>query len=135
MRKSALGWGRNTWPKVGGMESIDNYYLQLTLMHGLTALSFFIAILVSMMVRLGRLGARIPNPRSDEAMLAFTLLSIFAAVAFSIATVFLGTQLMPLLAVLCGWAEGFLLAPKKLVSQARAVAAPLSPYSFRRVVT
>lgn len=107
-QKSFLGWGRNTWPKVHGMESIDNYYLQLTLMHGLLALTLFAAINIIMMVRLSLRAIKLSSGRSDEATLAFTLLSIYAAVAFSIATVYMGNQLLPLLAVITGWSEGFL---------------------------
>lgn len=136
MQKSVIGWGRNTWPKVRGMESIDNYYLQLTLMHGLLALSLFLAIFVSMMIRLARFGARVSAHDPDGSSLAFTLLSIYALIAFSIATVYLGTQLMPLLAVVTGWAEGVLVTPMRQTSQLNrsvAVAAPL--FRFERVVT
>ena len=134
MEHSVLGWGRNTWPKVAGMESIDNYYLQLTLMHGVTATSLLLAIIVTMMVRLGRRGAR-SGYRTDEANLAFTLLSCYAAIAFSIATVYMGNQLLPLFAVLTGWSEGFLTAPARQTVKAGAATAPLMPLRFQRVVT
>lgn len=135
-QKSLLGWGRNTWPKVAGMTSIDNYYLQLTLMHGFLALGLFVAIIVTMMVRLGLRAVKARDQRSDEAMLAFTLLSIYAAIAFSIATVYMGNQLMPLLAVIIGWSEGFLQTRSDNASGS-AVLLPAQPRAFRfaRVVS
>lgn len=134
MQKSALGWGRNTWPKVGGMESIDNYYLQLTLMHGLLALSLFAGIIITMMVRLGRYGARVSGRQPDEASLAFTLLSVFVVIAFSIATVYMGNQLLPLFAVITGWAEGLLQSPQRQETLSPA-AVQLRQFQFQRVVT
>lgn len=139
MRKSVLGWGRNTWPKVAGMESIDNYYLQLTLMHGLLALSLFVAIIVSMMVRLGRYGARVSPINKENGSLAFTLLSIYTVIAFSIATVYMGNQLLPLFAVITGWSEGLLQSPVQAACPQGArltpVAIPLGHFQFQRVVT
>jgi hypothetical protein len=135
-QKILLGWGRNTWPKVPGMVSIDNYYLQLTLMHGLVALSLFVAILVTMMVRLCLRGIKAGGGRSDEALLAFTLLGIFAAIAFSVATVYLGTALVPLFAVVTGWSEGFLQTPVGEASGAAQVRpVPVGAFRFARVVT
>ena len=135
-QKVLLGWGRNTWPKVAGMTSIDNYYLQLTLMHGFLALGLFVAIIVVMMVRLGLRAVKVRGNRSDEAMLAFTLLSIYAAIAFSIATVYMGNQLMPFFAVIAGWSEGFLQTRSGDVSD-EGEPTPANPGSFRfaRVVT
>jgi hypothetical protein len=135
LQKSVFGWGRNTWPKVDGMVSIDNYYLQLTLMHGLTALLLLCAIFVSMMIRLGLRAGRYPLARSDDATLAFTLLSIYAAVAFSIATVYMGTQLIPVFGLLTGWSEGFLLAPVTHKARSVHAALPVAPFQFQRVVT
>jgi hypothetical protein len=135
MRKSVLGWGRNTWPKVAGMESIDNYYLQLTLMHGLLALGLFVAIIVTMMVRLGRFGARVSVRHKEEGSLAFTLLSIYVVIAFSIATVYMGNQLLPIFAVITGWAEGLLQSPLHQGAKSTAVATPFRQFQFQRVVT
>lgn len=136
LRKSFIGWGRNTWPKVRGMESIDNYYLQLTLMHGLLALSLFVTIIISMMIRLGRFGARLTTLDPEASSLAFTFLSIYALIAFSIATVYLGTQLMPLLAVVTGWSEGLLITPHARADQTTAsIRGPSLEFQFGRVVT
>lgn len=134
MEKSTWGWGRNTWPKVEGMPSIDNYYLLLALMHGLLAVGFLVATFLVMMTRLFLRGMSLPPPLPRGSSLAFTLLGVYAAIGFSIATVFMGTQVIPLFAVITGWTEGYLLwgadgeAPAVAVGQAM-------PFRFERVVT
>lgn len=137
LARSTLGWGRNTWPKVPGMPSIDNYYLLLALMHGLVALGLLVAIFLWMMARLVRHGLSIPPgvlPRGGS--LAFTFFGIYAAIAVTIATVYMGNQLVPLFALLTGWAEGFLVytgdAPR--TAFAFQAAAPAMPFRFARVV-
>ncbi|QZA78955.1 hypothetical protein K4H28_06030 [Deefgea tanakiae] len=102
---AAIGWGRNTWPKVGGMESIDNYYLLLALMHGIIALAFLVLLMAWMVVRLVIKGLREPaSPNS----LAFTFASIIVMVFISLGTVYLGEQPMPALFFIIGWAEALL---------------------------
>ncbi len=136
VRHAGLGWGRNTWPRVEGMPSIDNYYLLLALMHGLIAVGFLVSIFVWMMSRLYRHGMSVPAhllPRGGS--LAFTFLGIFASVAITIGTVFMGTQLLPLFALLTGWAEGFLLyTGDRPMGRFEAVMATPAPYQFARVV-
>ena len=135
LQKSVFGWGRNTWPKVDGMISIDNYYLQLTLMHGLTSLALFCTIILTMMIRLGKRAGTYRLARSDDATLAVTLLSIYAAIAFSIATVYMGTQLIPLFGVLTGWSESFLLTPIGVPATQAIASLATAPFRFQRVVT
>ena len=136
MQRPALGWGRNTWPRVEGMPSIDNYYLLLALMHGIVALGFLTALFLWMMARLLRCGMSIPVsalPRGGS--LAFTFLGILTAIAVTVGTVYMGNQLMPLFAVVTGWAEGFLVytgeAPLPAWEERNAAAAP---YQFARIV-
>jgi len=40
-----LGYGRNNFPVIGGMTSIDNYYLLLSLLHGFIASSVLVILL------------------------------------------------------------------------------------------
>lgn len=109
VQHSALGWGRNGWPKVPGMPSIDNYYLLLSLMHGLGATSLLIVIIVALIVRLYRNGVQYAPicPRGQS--LSFTLMGIYSGLAFTIATVYLGDNLIPIFFMLTGFAEGYLL--------------------------
>jgi hypothetical protein len=133
MEKSILGWGRNTWPKVSGMSSIDNYYLQLSLMHGLSALFLFCLIIVTMAGRLALRGASCADGSGDDATLAFSLCSIYIAIAISIATVYMGTQLIPLFGLLTGWSEALLNRPT--VRFANPAVAIIGAQQFRRIVT
>ena len=132
---SVWGWGRNTWPKVPGMPSIDNYYLLLALMHGLPAMVFFTSIVAAMTIRLMLAGMRQLPPIRPGSSLAFTLAGIYLGIAFAVATVYMGKQVIPLFAMLTGWSEGYLLSQKKdlqVVSE-RRTRLPQVPV-FRRVL-
>jgi hypothetical protein len=107
MEQSALGWGRNTWPKISDMPSIDNYYLLLVIMHGLPALLLFWFTMIGTPVRLMLRGIRAP-PGSEVRLLTFTLASIYAVYFLALATVYLGTQTIQTLFIITGWAEGVL---------------------------
>jgi hypothetical protein len=100
-----LGWGRNTWPKVPGMASIDNYFLLLSLMHGVTTTFLLLAIFGWLTVRLFAFGLRTP---AGENSIAFTFCGILIAVFVSLVTVYLGEQVMPALFMIFGWAEAVL---------------------------
>lgn len=105
LENAAFGWGRNTWPKVGGMESIDNYYLLLALMHGVIALSLLLAIMAWMLVRLMIKGLQEPASRHS---LPFTFAGIITMMFVSLGTVYLGEQPMPAFFFIMGWAEAYL---------------------------
>jgi hypothetical protein len=125
MTKAVWGWGQNTWPRVPGMPSIDNHFLNLALRHGLVALCFFCAVILAVAVRLCIYCAR--SPQSDPGnFLAFTLLAAHLAFVVSIATVFLGLQAQPLFFILCGWSDALV---------ATAVSAEQPLFRFRRVLT
>lgn len=136
-RHSMWGYGRNGWPRVDGMPSIDNYYLLLALMHGVIALTLLIAILLWMPVRLVMHAvARQPGVARGSS-LEFTLAGIYAVLAISIATVFMGTQVVPLFAILTGWSEGLLMQGSRVPANAGGAVDPpaSSPlFKFQRVV-
>ena len=70
--------------------------------------------------------------------LAFTLASIYAAIAFSIATVFLGLQTMPLLFMITGWADAYLRSgvegTGERTERPMPAARPAGEFAFRRVL-
>ena len=135
IQNSLLGWGRNSWPKLAGMNSIDNYYLLLALMHGVVALGFLLWILGDTTIRLLRMAlAEVETCRGSQSF-GFTLLGIHVAIGIAIATVYLGNQLVPLFFLLTGWAEGYLITEgspgdSRVPSAAKAVYVP-----FRRILT
>jgi hypothetical protein len=103
-----LGWGRNTFPKVPGMPSIDNYFLLLTLMHGLITTGLFLALFLWSGLRLLRMGVKEPAGTNS---LSFTFAGILIAVLVSLVTVYLGEQAVPVLFLIFGWAEAHLQQP------------------------
>jgi hypothetical protein len=136
LHHSAWGWGRNTWPKVPGMPSIDNYYLLLSLMYGLPATAFFLSLELVMPIRLIADALRRLPVLPPGSSLPVTLAGIYLGIAFALATVYMGTQVIPLFAMLTGWSEGYLMANKSILAapskQRTAVAA--TPPVFRRVL-
>ncbi len=138
--KSMWGWGLTKWPQVPGMPSIDNHYLLLFLMHGQIAFFCFLYILLGTIVRLLIHSIRSPPPPRSGASLAFTLASIYLGYTVAIATVYMGGQTVPLLFMLTGWAESYMLSgghdlpPDGDGKEADTVVAPAPRYAFRRVL-
>jgi hypothetical protein len=104
----AMGWGRNTWPKVPGMPSIDNYFLLLTLMHGLIATGLFLALFLWSGLRLLCMGMK---ELIGTNSLSFTFAGIQIAILVSLVTVYLGEQAIPVTFLVLGWAEAHLQQP------------------------
>lgn len=129
-----LGWGRNTWPKVPGMGSIDNYYLLLSLMHGLLTTGLLLGLMLWMSVRLFLKGMSEPPEVSS---LAFTFLGMIVACFVSLVTVYMGENVVPTFFLILGWAEGYILGngyKGLLPEQGPQDDAPKPPFRFRRVI-
>ncbi len=105
-----FGWGRNGWPKILGMPSIDNYYLLLALMHGIPATALLLTILFLMMARLLRNGLRAGGLKPIGSSLSFRLAGIYAGFAFAVLTVYMGDNVIPIFFTLTGFADGYLMA-------------------------
>ncbi len=131
-----LGWGRNGWPKVSGMPSIDNYYLLLALQHGVGATTLLFLILVVHSTRLYRNGMKSAPMKPPGSSLSFTLFGLFIGFAFSIATVFMGDTLVPLFFMMVGFTEGYLLAggDRQTASRSKIVVA-IRPFQFQRTIS
>jgi hypothetical protein len=134
--KMVWGWGTSGWPKVDGMPSIDNYYLLLSLMHGVVATLFLLTTLLVTTIRLMIRGMAESPPAHRGGSLAFTLAGIHVAILITIATVFMGGQVVALWALMTGWSEGYLLARKADNVDTEQVSQPVMalPFSFARVV-
>lgn len=134
-QKPFLGWGRNTWPKVPGQPSIDNHYLLLLLMHGYVAFLLLLSLLVHVGGRLFLHGMREPPSAPPGNSFALTLCGCIVGVYVAIATVFLGLNTQPLLFLLLGWGEGYLLFGKGYAPGRVAIApAAPPPFRFKRVL-
>jgi hypothetical protein len=108
LRESFWGWGTTTWPKLRDMPSIDNTYLLITLMHGLTGLTIYLLMLGISLARLLRRALSSRELPSHERALLFVLLGTGVTIAVSTVAVYLGEQLYPLLFLFLGWGEGCL---------------------------
>jgi hypothetical protein len=124
LQHSVLGWGRNGWPKVSGMPSIDNYYLLLSLMHGVLATALLLTILITLIARLLRDGLQAGSRTPKGSSLSFCLAGIFAGIAFSIFTVYMGDNVIPIFFTLVGFAEGYLQAGGDLEAARKPAASP-----------
>jgi hypothetical protein len=131
MNHAWFGWGLTTWPKVRGMESIDNYYLLLSLMHGVPAMLMLVLMMLGSAVQCVRRGLAEPPGRLSP---AFAFAGIFVAIFVSLGTVYLGEQVIPTLFFMLGWAQGWLrrgLAPPHGLA---AAAGPAAVPRFRGVI-
>ena len=128
-----FGWGLTTWPKVRGMESIDNYYLLLSLMHGVPAMLMLVVMMLGSAAACVRRGL---TEAVGSHSPAFAFAGIFVAIFVSLATVYLGEQVLPMLFFTLGWTQGWLRPPVGVdagsVTVPSAVAAPRQP--FRQVI-
>ena len=99
------GWGRNQWPEVPGMPSIDNNFLLLALNHGIICMILFNIAQLWLMLHLVRLGVkrRMGDP---TATLAFSLAGILLAMIVSLATVGLLSSIVQLFFMVLGWCDG-----------------------------
>ena len=105
LQSAWFGWGLTTWPKVRGMAFIDNYYLLISLMHGVPAMLMLVCMLLGSAVQCVRRGlAEAPGSHSP----AFAFAGIFVAVFVALGTVYLGEQVLPTLFFMLGWAQGWL---------------------------
>ena len=127
-----LGWGRNTWPKVLGMVSIDNYYLLLSLMHGVLTMALLVVLMAWMSVRLYLKGMAEP-PQANS--LAFTFLGIIIAIFISLVTVYLGENVVPSFFLMLGWAEAYIHGGGAAgISGSAPLPQPKTGFRFRRVI-
>lgn len=127
-----LGWGRNTWPRVAGMGSIDNYYLLLSLMHGLLTAALLLGLMAWMSARLFRKGMSEPPQASS---LAFTFLGIIVAFFISLVTVYLGESVVPTFFLMLGWAEAYIHGQGHAAIAGNAPGSrPAQGFRFRRVM-
>jgi hypothetical protein len=128
----AWGWGRNTWPRVPTMSSVDNEFLLLPIQHGLVALGLFLVTIFWMGGRSCWYGMK-ASRGSEESELALTFFSIYMVIAVTMTTVYLGAQTVQLFFLITGWTEGLLLRMRD--ARKATAAAPLPFFHFQRVLT
>lgn len=102
LQKLWTGWGRYQRPKIQGMDSIDNAFLDMGLEHGVLAPALIVVIFLYALVTQLRLGLRSPP---GEPPLGFTFAGIYLAAFVAFATVYMGNKTEPMLFLLLGWGE------------------------------
>ncbi len=134
LQKAWLGWGQNEWPKVPGMPSIDNHFLNLAIRHGMVTVGFFVLIVFSAAVRLGIYAYNAPR-EAPGSSLAFSMLAALLAIVISIVTVYLGLQAQQLLFMMAGWTEGPVTRKEEPAGENAFLAPVQQPlFRFRRVL-
>ena len=102
------GWGKENWPQVTGQKSIDNHYLLLYLENGIIAVTSFFLVFLYTSIKLFIRVMSQPLVEPVGSSLGFSLLSVLVVFAISVATVYLGQQLMPMFFLFVGWSEAYL---------------------------
>jgi len=128
MQRKAFGWGVLTYPKIDGQDSIDNQYLLLAVTQGFFGLSLFLAVAAGTAARLLRLLA-VPRLAEDR-LLLFSHLALLIGLLTTLATVYMGEQVVMLFYLYAGWVQGMSPAPV----DAPATNFPARPLRFRKVL-
>jgi hypothetical protein len=114
------------------MESIDNYYLLISLMHGLPAMLMLVVMLLGSALMCVRRGLQEPVGSNSP---LFTFAGIFIAIFVALGTVYLGEQVLPTLFFMLGWSQATLKTPgAQTLQTAQAQARPPALAPFRGLI-
>lgn len=128
MERKAFGWGVTTLPAVNGQVSIDNQYLMLAVTEGFTGLAVFLAIASGSALKLLRMISQ-PIP-SEDRTLALAHLAVLIGLMTTLATVYMGEQVVMLFFLLTGWVQ----AMRPAVERMPLVNPLVAQADFRRVL-
>ncbi len=105
-----FGWGISTFPKVKGMDSIDNEYLLLRVSQG--KLGYWLFLLMFADAGIGSLLAISRSRFRPDTFLYFCLAGIIAGVAVTLGTVYITGQSTCLLFIIYGWIQSLQRTPE-----------------------
>ena len=128
MERKAFGWGVTTLPAVNGQVSIDNQYLMLAVTEGFTGLAVFLAIVTGSALKLLRMISQ-PIP-SEDRMLALAHLAVLIGLMTTLATVYMGEQVVMLFFLIAGWVQ----AMHPALERVQLVNPLVAQVCFRRVL-
>lgn len=128
------GWGRNGFPMLEGMGSIDNDYLLVALTFGLYALCLRVALFVWPAIRLGIYS--LPLSHTDpRALAAFSIIGIYVINLVVACTVSDAGAPLLFMFIVAGWSSALLNATTQKVARIDAVRFfPRTEFDFRRVM-
>jgi hypothetical protein len=132
--RATWGWGRNDFPVLDGMGSIDNAYLFTALTFGVYALALRVALYVWPPILLGLFG--LPFSRNDlRALAAFSIIGIFVLNVVVDGTASGGGTPWRLLFIIAGWSAALLTGTAAEVVEIKAArSSPRAQFGFRRVM-
>ncbi|MFT4111126.1 O-antigen ligase family protein [Silvibacterium sp.] len=99
-----FGYGLIDWPKVGGMNSIDNEFLFIRITQG--ELGYACFLLLALEVGIAVVGAIRSGSLVTDIYFYFCLGGSIAGLLFALTTVYMGGQSYPLFFLLVGWSQG-----------------------------
>lgn len=102
--RPVFGWGAINTPQPNGQQSIDDEYLLLTVTHGFFGLGLFLTIVAGTATRLLQFLAR--PMRHEDRILVFAHMAVLIGLMTTIATVYMGEQLLVLFYIFIGWVQG-----------------------------
>jgi hypothetical protein len=132
--RSTWGWGRNGFPVVDGMGSIDNAYLLEALTFGLYALGMLVALFVWPAIQLANFS--FPLSRNDpRALAAFTLIGIYVLNVVVDGTASGGGTPWRFFFIIAGWSVALLNSKGPAILELKVVkSSPRTQVGFRRVM-
>lgn len=129
MEHKGFGWGSTNYPAANGQKSIDNQFLWLAVTQGFVGLGIFLVIAAGSGARLLMMASR-PMDYEDR-LLVFAQLAVLMGLLSTLATVYMGEQVVMLFFFIIGWMQGMRPGPARAGSL--AVYAPR--FHFRRVLS
>jgi hypothetical protein len=136
MERWVFGWGKLGWPADSVQKSIDNHFMLLALNHGLVAVFSQLILFLYLMMRLFKHAISRPASNPPKSAIELMLLGILLHFFWCATTVGLLDKTTPLLFMIFGWSEGYLLNRQ---NNTRLTATPIAhnhlPFHFKRVLT
>ena len=124
-----LGWGVESFPRVGGQVSVDNNYLILQLAHGLFGKYTFILLGVEAVITLWIAVARFKS--RETLYLVFSLMAGLIGIFVALSTVVMFEQVIQVTFLLLGWSQSL---QDTYAYGAQTVQGPEPKFRFRRVI-
>ncbi|MGB8258825.1 MAG: O-antigen ligase family protein, partial [Terracidiphilus sp.] len=106
-----FGWGFTDYPAANGQKSIDNEFLWLAVTQGLVGLSLFVVIATGSGLRLLLLASR-PASAEDRGLI-YAHMAVLLGLFSTLATVYMGEQVVLLFFFIIGWIQGMTPAPAR----------------------
>jgi hypothetical protein len=136
MQRWAFGWGKLGWPKDNTQKSIDNHFMFLALNHGLIAVGSQLILFFYLIIRLFKHAMNRPATTPTKSGIDLMLLGLLLHFLWCATTVSL-FNISPLVFMIFGWSEGYLLNQK---NNTQFSATPVShnkraQFHFKRVLT